>query len=128
MNREHWLELEDLTSDDIEELISSIHPYLVDMEWKNKRDALVNEMSFRQFLFQSFLQMIEVLEKILDPEREKDIDFYYDYPKITQLLNYEDDIFRVRGYTMSEVMEDYGTNTIYATVESWWRYKAMVLN
>lgn len=117
MNREHWLAWEDLTSDDIEELISSIHPQLVRMENKNFLNVASN---FRTFLFQSFDLMIKSLEKILDPERKV-------CPKINQLLDYEDDIFHMGDSTTKEMMRYYGTNTVYATVENWWRYKAMIL-
>lgn len=120
MNREHWLEWTDLTKEDIEWLISAVHPYLVSMEEKNNWDATMNEEKFQSFLFQAFFQMIEVLEKILDPERVEDIDFYAYYPKIDLFLDCENDIEHVQCTSVYKVMKSYNTTTIYETIEKWW--------
>lgn len=127
MNREYWLEWENLTKKDIEMLISAIHPYLVDMEDKNRWDVAINEEGFQTLIYQAFFQMIEVLERILDPERKENIDFYCYYPKINQLLNYENDIIRIKS-SVQGMMDIFHTTTIYDTVEHWWRSTAAILD
>jgi len=118
MNRNDWLKMEDITAKECNELLDRIHNKLVDMEAKNDWDAVVNEVGFQSFLYQSFYFMLDEIEKDLGDDIEK----YQWYPKINQFWHYADYIDDVHC-TVKEAAQDFeGKTKIFEFIEEWWRF------
>lgn len=118
IDKSHWLNNEDLTSEELRDLLMRIHERLVDMEEKNCWDASINEMGFQCFLNQSLDYMLDEIEKDIGYDIEK----YQWYPKINQLWHYADYIADVHC-TVDEASQDFkGKTKIYEMVEEWWKW------
>jgi hypothetical protein len=124
MTREYWLQNENLTAEDLNMLLQSIHPKLLDMEHYNLADAYWNDIPFRIFLLRSLDYMLDIIEKDLGPS--EDIEYYYRkaYPKIKQFWDYEEIINLVDvEKTMVDTMNSLHLSNIYEVIELWWNFR-----
>ena len=122
MNKEYWLERENLCGYDISILFNAIRPKLVVMERDNQK--LPSNTRFSYFLSQAFTFMWNELEKELETDNLLKYAFHQ---KIMQFMNYGV-IINECFSTLDDAREVSHTSLIYDSVEQWWIFQAHLLN